>query len=1055
MNAPSAFLRSMSLGEDLQHSERFHHYHPTRRAIPIVEAIARPGAATMVIAPYGSGKTIAAGVGALFVENDEADRETLLRLAERIAGVSELFAANMAARVVAGVKGKVVVLTGLMDDPLATIAEALGMKQAPKSVEGFGKAMRSAGWDHVSIVWDEFGRHLEGLVTEGRSADLDLVQRLAERTSRAQEPSMSFTLLLHQNLLSYANRLNETSRTEWRKVEGRFTTLRLIEDSQEFFELVAEVIANLRDGSPPPQAGLDWIAKSAIAAGWFDKMQGEDRVRRMLALAQPLTAGALEVLPTLVARVGQNERSLFSFLREHDLSGQVGIEEVYVSFSDAMRTDVGIGGTYKRWLETESARSRANTPIKRELLAAACLLQLGGSGERRRVSRAAVELAVAARSGERSQIGKAFEELVEAKLLLWRRHNDDVAVWHGADIDVALRVREERERRSGAFDLKDFLDARFPAPHVRAPGHNSHFGVNRYLVGSYVTPAQLRLGLVPDNDRAGTVGYALAFDAASVAECRERAERDTESRLVLVVPNRPVEIESAALELVAIEALQKDKEFLAADPMTRTEIDELHSVAFEHLAWMMRILLDPAGANASWYSQGRKLDVSAERPASVHASRLLNEWYRDTPRIANEQLMRAAASRTMQTSRVRVVSSILERADRPRLGYEEGDGSAEASIYRTVLERTGLRHPERSRFSDPDEISDPGLAEVWCRIMEFFRVPTDEGSARYRPLARLLDDLAAPPIGLPRAVMPVLVAAGFRHFARAVAIYKDGVYLPDTLGFQFDQMISAPEAYQVRVLEPTRRLTDYLSEICYAFAHDRPEPTDELIRKAHDAILSWLPTVPDGTRRSSRLDQNAKALLRAVGNSTDPIDLLVEQFPMAFGMTEIGPELVAKVERARMKIDRLRDAFADEAVDVILSSFSRYDASNGAVGAIKAWASCLPVEEFDRRNSVRIVDRSVIRKALETTNGRFSEKSLANSLSSILLQRSLDKWDDRTAEQFRTALRETRERIEAAALDTENPDAALRPIIEARVAELNNMLARIGSLSDNARGDGK
>ena len=30
---------------------------------------------------------------------------------------------------------------------------------------------------------------------------------------------MSLTLLLHQNLLAYATRLNETSRSEWRKIE--------------------------------------------------------------------------------------------------------------------------------------------------------------------------------------------------------------------------------------------------------------------------------------------------------------------------------------------------------------------------------------------------------------------------------------------------------------------------------------------------------------------------------------------------------------------------------------------------------------------------------------------------------------------------------------------------------------------------------------------------------------------------------------------------------------------------------------------------------------------
>ena len=45
------FFRSLSLVEDLEHPERFSHYRPTRRALPIITAIVEPGATTMVIAP--------------------------------------------------------------------------------------------------------------------------------------------------------------------------------------------------------------------------------------------------------------------------------------------------------------------------------------------------------------------------------------------------------------------------------------------------------------------------------------------------------------------------------------------------------------------------------------------------------------------------------------------------------------------------------------------------------------------------------------------------------------------------------------------------------------------------------------------------------------------------------------------------------------------------------------------------------------------------------------------------------------------------------------------
>lgn len=1044
------FFRSLSLVEDLEHPERFSHYRPTRRALPIITAIVEPGATTMVIAPYGSGKSLAAGVGALLVFNADDDRRALTPVLDRVDLVDATAGVALRSRSSETLQGHVVVLSGMVEDPIAAIAEALGMKQPPKSVEGFSKKMRDVGWDHVAIIWDEFGRHLEGLVADGRSGELDVVQRLAERVSRATEPTMSLTLLLHQNLLAYATRLNETSRSEWRKIEGRFRPLRMIEDSQEFYRLIAEVVSDMRPSESaaimPPVTQR--IADEVVKWKWLDGVEDAGQALAILNDARPLSPGALQILPTLVARVGQNERSLFSFLREVDLTRKVDIEAVYTSFSDAMRTDVGIGGTYRRWIETESARSRADTALQRMLLAAACLLQLGISGERRRLPRDVLELAVAEAEIPSADVATAVDDLLEAKLLLWRKHTDDVAVWHGADIDVAIRVREERERRLSAFDLRAFLEDRFPAPHLRAPRHNAEYGVNRFLIGRYASINELGALLAEGDAADGSIIYVLAEDKSQIAAARKLAKK-SDIKAIIAVPDRPLAAESAAIELTSIEALRADKEFVASDPMVTTEIDELQSVAFEELATLLRGLLDPRATGSTWYSQGRLLEVSPERPGPMAASRLLSQWFDKTPRIANEQLMRTAASRTMQTARVRVVGSILERSDRKRLGYEEGDRSAEGSIYRTVIENTGIRPAGSMRFADPDQITDPGLQEVWVRIADFFRTPTGRSGGAYRDLSAFVSTLASAPMGVPMAVIPLLIAAGFKHFSRAAALYDNGRYVADTLGFQFDNMVTNPEGFCVQVLEPTPELVEYLSEISYVFAHERPTASDELVRFAHDALMHWLLTVPDGSRRSQKLGTHAKGLLRILGGSSDPVQLLMKDLPAALGAKEPSPSLIANLENARNEIDLLRDQFAQDAVGVIAESFRSAYLGVDPLEAVTAWAGCFDAASLDRRDDLRIVDRAVLRKAVEAVNGRFSPKSLANALSSILLQRSLDKWDDRTAAQFRSALRDARERIEAAALDTETPTAALRPIVHARVEELTRMLVKIDETEDS------
>ncbi|HEV2567864.1 hypothetical protein [Sphingomonas sp.] len=1042
-----SFFRSMSLTEDLGEPLRFAHYQPTRRATPVLAAVMQAGKATMVIAPYGSGKSLAAGVAALAVRNQPQDREVVGRIIPSIDEVDPELGRELRERSESSDKGAVVALSGYVADPLAAITESLGTTRVPRTVEGLGKALRDGGWDHVAIIWDEFGRHLEGLVSEGRPDELDVLQRLAERCARASGPTMSLTLLLHQNLLSYASRLNETTRSEWKKVEGRFTVVRMIEDSQEIYQLVGQVVAGLRPAAPKEKVPSE-VVRRVREARWLDGVEEQRRVEQVLADARPLTAGALQVLPTLVARVGQNERSLFTFLREVDLSHTIGIEEVYTAFADALRSDVGIGGAYRRWLETESARSRAKDTLQRELLAAACLLQLGSSGERCRLPRSVLELSVLRPGISDRTVTAAVDALLDANLLLWRRHNDDVAVWHGADIDVALRVKEERERQAIGFDLRRFLDDRFPAPNLRASGHNARLGVNRFFSGSYVTAAELDRGAPEPIEPQ--VNYVLARTRIDIEAARGAAELAAQRGRIIVVPTRPLEVESAAIELVALEALKADRDFVASDPMVTTELDELQSVAFEQLATLLRSLLDPRGLTAEWWAEGRRLPVSGDRPASMAASALLDSWYRLTPGIANEQLMRDRASRTMQTARVRVVGALLEHHDRERLGYDAGERSAESSIYRTVLERTGLHRSGGAggwRIADPDEIEDEGLREAWSEIAWFFRSPT---TSRGKPLSQLVEKLSSPPHGVPKAVLPILIAAGYKRFARTVALYKEGVYLPDLLGFQFDQLITMPEGIAVRVEQPDLKLINYLRELSYAFTHEHPSVDSELFRTAHDSIIRWRAGVPDGSKRTQKLDAAAKALLRAIDGEKDPVDLFLVAIPRAFGTVGADSSIIAALERTRIQIDGLADEFAVEAMTTVEEAFRAHGAASGLLDAVRNWARCFDLRAMDARGDLRISDKAVLRKAVETANGRFSPKSFAASLSSILLQRGLDRWDDRTAVHFRAALRETRERLETAALDTAQPGEELRPIISARLTELQALLEQIDAASENS-----
>ena len=120
-----SFLRSVNLRLDLPHAERFAHFRPTSKSAQVTDAIARgePNAASMVVAAYGSGKSIAAGAGALMLENNPDARGVIETLAARLDGVDPATAEFARNRATEDRRGAALVLDGGQDDPLGALID--------------------------------------------------------------------------------------------------------------------------------------------------------------------------------------------------------------------------------------------------------------------------------------------------------------------------------------------------------------------------------------------------------------------------------------------------------------------------------------------------------------------------------------------------------------------------------------------------------------------------------------------------------------------------------------------------------------------------------------------------------------------------------------------------------------------------------------------------------------------------------------------------------------------------------------------------------------------
>lgn len=1029
-------FKSINIADDLHRDAVIASYRPTAKTLQIVRAVCglEGGRATHVIAPYGSGKSIAALVAVSALTDGNEARQALIETMRRS---DPEFSAALAATAQPNLA---VVLHGACPDLAEALCQAAGLEAASELGDALAmllKAARAKGAARIAIVWDEFGQHLETLVREGRSEDLLAVQNLAEWAVRRSEPTITFTTLMHRGVHHYTRRLSESAQSAWRKIEGRFDTLSLIEDGVDAVEMIAETLRGGRSGDCLA------LAKAARAVGFFDAFRDDEALARAIGATDPLTPAALDVLPRISGLVAQNERTMFRFLDEVVALAQpkqpVGLPDLYDWFAPAMQADTGAGGTHRRLVEAEAALSRVETGTERAVVKAAALLQFGPSGERTRLPLSRLVFGLSSGEQEVSDaVEAAIARLIERKVLLHRRRADDVSLWHGADVDLGALIAEEVARLDPDLDIPAELERLFPPDAYVAPAYNFRRAMTRFARASYVRASELsdaagREALIVRAAKEDAL-VALVIDGVAGDPLLHAACAHLPPHLLVALPRRMTEAGETLAGLRAVDTLLGREELIASDPMVARELHELRADAEISLRHALDRLMNPDRGDVIWLCGSAEHDFADGRDAGSVLAEIFERRFPDTPVIRNEQVVRRRVTAVSRSARKRCILAVIERSGSPSLGYEAAT-SADASIYRTVFEATGLYRPRGGiwGWASPDELStDPGLKAVWTVIHTFFSQPEDTA----KRFDSLLDELSASPIGLREGVAPLLIAAGMQAFARSVALREIGEvarrYVDDIQPTVIEDICAAPQKYELEVSDlsaaQTANLEAMIQELVGVQDHQEPD----LLRCFYDAVLERRRNLPPTALNTPGLGPNAdllQPLLRRRG--LDPLALLRRDLPRVLDEAALSDKTVAIFSKALCEMEAVTESFAMQAAEIAHKVFNGRLRSKPLplLEAAQAWGVGVPVD-LSGPCDLSQEARGVLSRARSAAKAPRGELGFVAILSAILSGHEFKEWDDSRVEIFRAQLQSAVDRVEDYALSRAEDSEVYAPFLK-------------------------
>jgi hypothetical protein len=184
-----------------------------------------------------------------------------------------------------------------------------------------------------------------------------------------------------------------------------------------------------------------------------------------------------------------------------------------------------------------------------------------------------------------------------------------------------------------------------------------------------------------------------------------------------------------------------------------------------------------------------------------------------------------------------------------------------------------------------------------------------------KPVADLFFQLQQPPYGIKLGVLPILFTALLSAYDAEVAIYEDGIFIPELSADLLERLIKSADKFEIRRyrIEGVRR---EVFEKMAAVLGSAPKEDINLVELMRP-MYRFFNRLPAYTRQTKTLGPTAQSVREALFAAREPDDLLFRALPVACGVQPFlddnpEPETVASFFKAwKSALLELQKAYDD------------------------------------------------------------------------------------------------------------------------------------------------
>jgi hypothetical protein len=855
-------------------------------------------------------------------------------------------------------------------------------------IKSICSAAEQEGLDGTLLIIDELGKFLEASAL-GNGDDIYFYQELAEAAARTNG-KVVIVGILHQSFGQYAARLGLETRDEWAKIQGRYTDIPLVAGSDEVVELIGKALQV--DIRPTHVQDVAHIVATAIRER--RPMVGE-QYEHALALCWPLHPVMAALLgPISKRQFGQNERSTFGFLSSSEPYGfqtflntttteeatwylpsnyfdylQANLEQLILASNDGHRWAQAVDAV-------ERAEAKSDNALHIALIKSIAILDLFKDGSGLIAETAILESLF--RNITKEEIRATLEDLSKWHVTIFKKHTSAWSVFEGSDFNIDQAVSQARAGMSGTdFKLLNKLANLYP---IIAKRHYHQTGSFRWMNISLCRVDDVQRfaeSFQPSNGEFGLLLLALPDKNISENKAKKLCADAVRSKpwpVVVGIPHNYLRIADLGAELLALQIVQtKRGHELHGDTVARREV-QARTIATQAT---LEEQLAEALATADWFADN--IELEPKGTLSSIASSLADNVYYKAPRLWSELVNRDNLSSNSVKARRELLYRMLENEGEPHLGIE--GYPATRGLYETILYRTGLYRKDDAaghyRFLPPMNGTSTSFAALWEKTHELLQNKNVKISA-----SEIHTLWAMPPFGLKKGVIPIVLMAFLLAYKGNIAVYKDGLFIPNITDADIDEYLQDERRFALRWIvidNEKQKILEGIGQILASVGatSDSADPLE-----AARSLVAMVIGLPNWTQRTARLSSEAKkvrdTLLKAndphkvlfidlaaaldVENGQDYIDALkapIEELWNAYGklLHQIASSMLKALDAEennltvlQRRAETLSGITGELRQDAFFTRLTKYDGSNTVIEGILSLAANKPPRDWNDRD---------------------------------------------------------------------------------------------------------